>query len=220
MTEQAKQKLKYWLIGLFTGGAVAAPVTAFVCKNIYEKKIETATDQAETRGMNAMAEYAMQQQKEQAAQDNTEHIYKEEDYAEKDPRDYNVDMPGEEDGDPEQEEITYLGMTEKYNEGDVLPPRIISVDEFENNHMYEKSWVNWYSEDNVFEEGLKVIDDPNYTFGVTDGKELFKNPEHRRDPNICYIRNDKISTDFEVTRILGSYSVIVGGEPGLGEADT
>lgn len=218
MTDQAKQKLKYWFFGLFTGGAVAAPITAFICKNVYEKKIETATDQAETRGMNAMAEYAVQQQANLVAVEDKPMT--EEDYAEKDPREYDTDIPGEEDGDPEQEEITYLGMTAKYNGDEVLPPRIISVDEYENNHMYEKSCVNWYSEDNIFEEGLRTIDDPYYTFGVTDGGELFKNADHRRDPNVCYIRNDKISTDFEVTRIFGSYSVIVGGEPGLGETDT
>ena len=58
MTDESKQKLKYWLIGLFSGGCVAAPVTAFVCKKVYDKKVE----EAEARGMNEMAAYAVQQQ--------------------------------------------------------------------------------------------------------------------------------------------------------------
>ena len=219
MTDQAKQKLKYWFIGLFTGGVVATPITAFICKNVYEKKIEVAKDQAETNGMIAMAQYAQEQQNINPAE-----IYKppiaeredrpltEEDYAEKDPREYDVDISE----DPEQEDITYLGMTEKYKDDELNKPYIISSEEFETNHRYEKSFINWYSADNVFEENLNKIDDPYFTFGVTDGGQLFN------DTNVCYLRNPRadVSTDFEITRIIGSYTEIVGGERALGETDT
>lgn len=217
MTDQAKQKLKYWFIGLFTGGVVATPITAFICKNVYEKKIEVAKDQAETNGMIAMAQYAQTQtqqniQETKDVQKEIEKVFTEEDYAEKDPRDYNVDISE----DPEQEDITYLGMTEKYKDDEMNKPYIISSEEFETNHRYEKSFINWYSADNVFEENLNKIDDPYFTFGVTDGGQLFN------DTNVCYLRNPRadVSTDFEITRIIGSYTEIVGGERALGETDT
>lgn len=218
MIDQAKQKLKYWLIGLFTGGAVATPITAFICKNVYEQKIEVAKDQAETNGMIAMAQYAQTQTQQNIKetvdiQKEIDKVFTEEDYAEKDPRDYNVDISEE---DPEQEEITYLGMTEKYKDDDTNRPHAISSEEFETNHRYEKSFINWYSKDNVFEENLNKIEDPYFTFGVTDGKEFFK------DNDIYYLRNPRsdVSTDFEITRVIGSYADIVGGERALGETDT
>lgn len=214
MTDQTKQKLKYWLIGLFTGGAVAAPVTAFVCKNIYDKKVE----EAESKGMNAMAEYAISQQ-------NQGKLLVEEDYAE--PGSYDISMPDDEEATNEQEAIErteahqrYLDMIEKYKGDTQISPHIISSEEYRNEYGMDKSCVNWYEEDNVFEEDLKVIDDPFYTFGVTDGKELFRNTDLREDPDICYVRSERTLTDFEISRIHGSYAVMVRGETSLGETDT
>ena len=221
MTDQTKQKLKYWFIGLFTGGAVAAPVTAFVCKNIYDKKmneaVAKAADEAETKGMNAMAEYAISQQ-------NQEKTLTEEDYAE--PTEYDVSIDNEEAAeDQEAKERTeahqrYLDMIDKYKGDDDGSVRIISSDQFINEAYMEKSYINWYEEDNVFEEDLNTIDDPFVTFGVTDGHELFKNSDLREDPDICYLRNEKQLTDYEISRIHGSYARMVRGEANLGETDT
>lgn len=218
MTEQTKQKLKYWLMGLFTGGAAAAPLTAFFCKRIYDKKIE----EAETNGMNAMAAYAISQQ--QTETKTPEEPEKEEDnYAE--PTEYDVSIDDDDPEDQAARERTeaherYLDMIDKYNGNTDIQPHIISDEEFSNEQYMEKSFINWYEEDNVFEEDLSTIDDPYATFGVTDGRELFKNAETRPDPDICYVRNEKITTDFEISRIRGSYAKMVGGEASLGETDT
>lgn len=215
MTDETKQKLKYWIIGLFTGGAVAAPVTAFVCKNIYEKKIEEAEDKA----MNDMAAYAVQQQSSIVQEDKK---LTEDDYAEKteDIHSYDLSIDDEESGERTAAHERYLDMIDKYNGNAEIPPRIISSDEFINEQYMEKCYVNWYEEDDVFEEDLSVIQDPYTTFGVTSGRELFKNADMRPDPDLCYVRNEKMSTDFEISRIHGSYREMVGGESGLGETDT
>lgn len=229
MTEQTKQKLKYWLIGLFTGGAVAAPVTAVVCKNIYEKKIAEAIDQAETDGMMSMAQYAHEQQQQEAEKktysepEPEEQPIEEEDYAE--PTEYDTTIDEE---DPEEREAIerteahqrYLDMIDKYKSDDVISPHIINGDQFLNEAFMTKTYVNWYTDDNVFEEDLNVIEDPYATLGVTNGRELFKNADLRPDPDICYVRNDRLTTDFEVSRIHGSYARMVGGEVNLGETDT
>lgn len=224
MTDQTKQKLKYWLIGLFTGGAVAAPVTAFVCKNIYDKKMAQATDEAETRGMVAMAEYAHEQQAEQQEQKTEEK--NEEDYP--DPREYGTIMPDDEEStlDQEAQERTvahqrYLDMIGKYDgTANDISTRIISSDQFVNESFMLKSNVNWYEDDDVFEENLRVIEDPYATFGVLSGKELFKDANLREDPNICYLRDERHTTDYEISRIHGSYKELVGGEEVLGKTDT
>lgn len=229
MTEQTKQKIKYWIFGLFTGGIVATPITAFICKNVYDKKIE----QVETNALNDMAEYAVQQQK----YDKTEKKLTEEDYAEKPANEdiFNYDISiddstistysvtgddGNEDPETEEAHQRYLDMIDRYTNNEELPPRIISADEFLNEQFMEKSYVNWYEEDDVFEEDLHVIEDPFATFGVTSGRELFKNAESRPDPDICYVRNERTTTDFEINRIHGSYAKLVGGEMNLGETDT
>lgn len=224
MTDQAKQKLKYWFLGLFTGGAIAAPVTAFVCKNIYDKKIAEAADKAETEGMVAMAQYAQEQQR-MEQEHKEEKPMTEEDYAE--PTEYDISLSDDEEATNEQEakERTeaherYLDMIDKYNGNAEFSPYIINRDQYENEYGTEKSSVNWYEEDDVFEEDLKEIEDPFYTFGVTSGRELFKNADLHEDPDICYVRNERVTTDFEVNRIHGSYAKMVRGEVNLGETDT
>lgn len=255
MTEQTKQRLKYWLIGIFTGGGIAAPVTAFICKKVYDKKV----DEAETRGMNAMAAYAVQQQTTVPGEVITERDENGKPIAGRYPYEelrskkingtdetidnsvytgihaYNV-MPDDDinnydvtiddiEATEEARERTeaherYLEMIDKYKNPEELRPRKINGDDFLNEQYMQKSYVNWYEQDNVFEEELNVIEDPYATFGVTDGRELFKNPELRLDADIVYVRNEKLTTDFEISRIHGSYAEMVGGESGLGETDT
>ena len=54
-----------------------------------------------------------------------------------------------------------------------------------------------------------------YTFGFANGKEMFsaERTAVRDDPDICYVRNLGCSTDFEITRMSGSYKdMIVDGK--------
>ena len=218
MTEQVKQKLTYWIIGLFSGCAVAAPITAFVTKNVYEKKMAQAVDEAETRGMTEMAKYAVEQQKTEEEKPLTE-----EDYAEKDPedpRDYDVTIDEEGDDVTSEAHERYLDMINKYSGDNELTPYIIDGDKFINEQYMEKSYVNWYEEDDVFEEDLNKVDDPFYTFGVTSGKELFKNEELRPEADIVYVRDEQNTVDYEISRIHGSYAEMVGGEKSLGETNS
>lgn len=229
MTEQTKQRLKYWLIGLFTGGAVATPVTAFVTKKICDKKmaeaVAKASDEGENRGMNAMAEYAISQQKAEAEKPMTEEAYGDNsEPSEDDINNYDLSIDDVEATEEARERTEaherYLDMIDKYNGNTEIQPHIINGEQFITEQYMEKSYVNWYEADNVFEEDLEVIEDPYATFGVTDGHELFKNAELREDPDICYVRNERVTTDFEITRVHGSYAEMVGGERSLGKTDT
>ena len=224
MTDQTKHKFIYWLLGVITGGAIAAPVTAVICKNIYEEKIEEAKvisaanaakseENAYNKGMNDMAEYAVAQM-----QNNDDGIPDAETI---DNYDLSIDdeAASEEARERTLEHERYLDMIEKYN-GSQVNCHIISVEDFESQNYTEKSYVNWYDQDDVFEEELSVIQDPYETFGVMSGQDLFKDTDHRPDPNLVYVRNEKKLTDFEITRVHGAYSVMVGGEQSLGETDT
>lgn len=203
MSEQGKSKFKHWLIGLLTGSAISAPVTAYICKKVYDSKAETVTEKVSEEVPRCINVVATQENKpeEEAPDPNT----------------YNTDIDEEESEAVHQQ---YLDKVEMYAKEGEISPHIISSDEFSNDHMMEKSFVNWYETDDVFEEDLYTIPDPFKTFGVHSGKELFKNADERPDPDICYLRNETSSTDYEISRIHGSYDQIVGGEENLGQTDT
>lgn len=115
-----------------------------------------------------------------------------------------------------EQHVQYLDMVERYkNSGGDIPPMTISREQFENEHIFEKCYVNWYDEDDVFEENDTRIDDPGYLFGFSSGRDMFAEwrTAQREDPDLCHIRNAKTSTDFEITRMRGSYAkLVVDGE--------
>lgn len=222
MTEQTKQKLKYWFIGLFSGMAVATPVTALVTRKIDEKKQEEAYD----RGMNDMAEYAANQA---VCAEPGEESGKEAGSAEKAVFEPNRGIPEDDDinnydvaiddveateevRDRAEDHAKYLEMIDKYNGCFDIQPYIIDGDKFVNEQYMEKSYINWYEDDNVFEEDLAAWDDPYQNVGVTNGADLFRHPENRIDADIVYVRNEKQTTDYEISRIHGSYAKMVGGQ--------
>ena len=217
MTDQTKQKLGYWFFGLFTGGAITAPITAFITKRIYDKK---AAKLAETVVVTGSSEGVTNRQQEETKETPTEpdDIPDEEDI-----NNYNIDIDDEEATEEARERTEeherYLDMIDKYTDT-LAVPFTIDAEEFMNSHYMQKAYINWYERDNVFEEDLGVIDDPFLSFGVTDGHELFKDADLRFDPDIVYLRNEKQTTDYEISRVHGSYAERVGGERSLGETDT
>lgn len=138
-----------------------------------------------------------------------------EDFADIDVENYDLTIDDEEATKEAREfseqHVQYLDMIERYkhtNGG--IPPFTISREHFEVEHIYDKAYINWYEEDNVFEENNTVIEDPVYMFGA-NGPELFSPQKTavREDPDYCHIRNPRVSTDFEINRIHGSYAKLV-----------
>lgn len=87
-------------------------------------------------------------------------------------------------------------------------PYLISLEEFHSTETeWDKSSITYYEEDDTLtDENDMPVRDIDYVvgeqhldfFGIRSG-----------DPNQMYIRNPQISTDYEVTRNLGSYTEIV-----------
>ena len=108
--------------------------------------------------------------------------------------------------------VQYLEMIRQYkNVNGDIPPMTISEEQFQNEHYLEKEYINWYDGDDVFEENDSKIEDPYYNFGFVSGKDMFSPSRvaNREDPDICHVRNLKLSTDFEITRVHGSYSQMI-----------
>lgn len=215
MTDQTKSNVQSWIIGLITGAGITAPITVFIVKHICERQTLKTT-----------VNYCKKQleTKPSIAQEEDDHILKEEDYEAR-----------EDDGIPSAEEINnydmtiddeeasrkaaisvedqerYRDMIQKYNNNLATVPFMIDAEQFGLDQTHEKSFINWYDEDNIFEEDLLKIDKPLVSFGVEDGNELFAYDPKRPDPNTVYIRNNEQRVDYEITKVHGSYSEKVLG---------
>lgn len=89
-------------------------------------------------------------------------------------------------------------------------PYLISVEEFHSTETeWDKSSISYYEDDDTLtDENDMPVSDIEYLIGE---KHLDFFGIRSGDPNQVFIRNPQISTDYEVTRNLGSYTEIVLG---------
>lgn len=87
-------------------------------------------------------------------------------------------------------------------------PYLISHDEFHTTETeWDKSSIVYYEDDDTLtDEGDMPVSDIEYLIGE---KHLDFFGLRSGDPNQVFVRNPQISTDYEVTRNLGSYTEIV-----------
>ena len=107
------------------------------------------------------------------------------------------------------EEVRQELLEEALDPGNQVP-FVISVEEFQYDmDYYSKNTITYYDKcGTLVDESDRPIDDVNYCIG---DDSLDKFGVSSQDPNIVYIRNDRISTDFEVIRHPGSYVNTVFG---------
>lgn len=89
-------------------------------------------------------------------------------------------------------------------------PYVIHADEFTNSEgEYQQTTLTYYEDDDVLaDQRDTVIDDPDELINLAN---LMKFGHGSNDPNIVYIRNDRIDMDFEICRSTGSYAKEVHG---------
>lgn len=89
-------------------------------------------------------------------------------------------------------------------------PYTISFEEFnENADNHEQTTVTYYAmDDTLVDSQDKPIDNTDYTVGDDN---LTRFGHGSGDPNVVYVRNDKIDMDFEIIRDHGSYQKQVFG---------
>jgi hypothetical protein len=96
---------------------------------------------------------------------------------------------------------------------DVVPavPYVITLEQFcEDKEKYQKLCFTYYMDDHTLaDEGDQPVEDPVSTVGpALESKFGLSSPT---DPNVVYVRNDRLEIDFEITRHMGSYATIVAG---------
>ena len=228
MEDEGRSKLKNWFIGFLTGIGVAAPLTAFFVKKIYDKPAQSVTASQWKSGVdrgtvtnttNAEGETQWVPIPTNIPNDDEYSVPSAEEI-----NNYDLDIDDKEATERSQipvEDIERLkDMIERYDGTLADVAYVIDAERFMDDHTNDKAYVNWYEKDNVFEEDLIVTKDPVKSFGTADGSDLFKSSGENDDPDTVYIRNNKQCTDYEITRIHGSYAEMVGGAKPIGQADS
>ena len=95
---------------------------------------------------------------------------------------------------------------------DETEPRIISLKEWSRKtEGFEQITITYYQQDGVYADlGEEAVDVPNELFGTNIHLHFGAESE---DPDIVYVRNPELQTDFEIIRLDESYAVQVLGEP-------
>lgn len=200
---------KTWFFGLLTGIGVAAPITAYFVKKVYDKKSPVESSGTPKMGLLEPPRGISEGHIPTAEEINN----------------YDLSIPDEEATEasqiPVEDQERFRDMLERYNGELADTAFVISQETFMNDQTNEKAYVNWYEGDNKFEEDLIPTQDPLASFGVANGNDIFNeaNAKLSGDPDIVYVRNNKQTTDYEITRIHDSYKNVVEGTSGIGQAN-
>lgn len=92
-------------------------------------------------------------------------------------------------------------------------PYVISFEEFNENELnHEQANLSYYAQDDTLADSKDApVDNTEYTVGDDN---LTRFGHGSNDPNVVYVRNEKLSMDFEIVRSNGSYQKeVLGFEP-------
>lgn len=107
----------------------------------------------------------------------------------------------------EEEQYKYSKMSRKEYSDE---PYVISYDEYNQDMThYDKLTLNYYEDDDTLtDDEDEVIPDVDLIVG---GDSLTRFGEMSGDPEIVYVRNDKLQIDYEIIRLSRSYGETVLG---------
>jgi len=200
------------LVTFAMGATIGALVTNHLLKTKYEELVQEEIDSVkESLGMNFKKAVDENYEKihEQNAKDRVEHVKLAEVYTNPNRVRYNSIS----------EEVDYETSDEAYGDKSVNPikynmtkPYIIDINDFMDTHPhYDKITLQYYVEDDTLsDEREEIIADPIAIVG--EGTLLnFGGARLDSDPDVLYVRNENIISDFEVICIPASYSETILG---------
>lgn len=102
-------------------------------------------------------------------------------------------------------------VREKYKQKEESAPEgpvVISPDEFGENPGYDSLSMTFYADNIVADENDEIVEDVNDCIG-------FESLTHigEYEPDILYVRNDRLRIYYEITRDLRNYADVVGELP-------
>lgn len=114
---------------------------------------------------------------------------------------------------PDEEDPNYAEGKRQSEEANDWPnqnPYVISYEEFSEEHPeFSKITLTYFDADDVLcDDREEIIPDKEYSIGE-DSLEHFG--EDSNDKDVVYVRNERLSTDYEVVRSQGSYEAVILG---------
>lgn len=93
---------------------------------------------------------------------------------------------------------------------DPTVPYIITEEEFEENvHKHDQTQFTYYEGDDIVtNQRDEVVYDADENVGI---ENLTRFGAGNRNPNVVYVRNERLGLDFEINRIDGNYGEVVAG---------
>lgn len=109
----------------------------------------------------------------------------------------------------DEDKETYRDIVENYKEGGSesmeigTPPYVITYEEFNEIDDYETMCLNHYSDGIVADDWGEIIEDIDNVIGEDFASHFGDDPD---EPDIVYVRNDRLKTDYEICSVSQKYS--------------
>ena len=108
--------------------------------------------------------------------------------------------------------IDDMAERERPREGDAQKPYFITIDDFDEVTIgYAKKELVYYMDDGTLLDENENVDEEGQVLSIVDtvgtkNLEMFENSIE----SVCYIRNEQLKEDYEISKIFGSYGALLG----------
>ena len=108
--------------------------------------------------------------------------------------------------------VNYSDVEKEEKGGDTMKdgPYVIAPNEFDEFDEYETGELTYYADGILADDGDDIIDDIESIVGEDS---LLHFGEYEDDPDTVYVRNDRLKTDYEITRDERRYADVMDGYP-------
>ena len=114
-------------------------------------------------------------------------------------------------GPNKEDKVDYAEIVQNYKKGGSesmeigTQPYVISYDEFGDIDEYDAISLTFYSDGVVADDWGEVIEDITNTIGDEFSRHY---DEDENDPDIVYVRNDRLKSDYEISRDIRKFSEV------------
>lgn len=99
-------------------------------------------------------------------------------------------------------------------EEDVIKPYFIDIDDFDRPMLgYAKKELQYYMDDGTLVDEGENVDDDGQVISIVDtvGAANLESFENSLE-SCCYIRNEQLKEDYEISKVFGSYRMLLGDD--------
>ena len=109
---------------------------------------------------------------------------------------------------------TDIATKDHPREEDIIKPYFIDIDDFDEPTLgYAKKELQYYMDDGTLVDEGENTDDEGAVVSIVDtvGTANLESFENSLE-SCCYIRNEQLKEDYEISKVFGSYSMLLGDD--------